>query len=35
MNTDWLKKNINQIKIVDCSLHIPGEKRNAEKEFRK
>ena len=33
VDTDWLEKNINQVKIIDCSWHMPGENRNAEEEF--
>ena len=33
VDTDWLEKNINQVKVIDCSWHMPGENRNAEEEF--
>ena len=33
VDTDWLEKNINQVKIIDCSWHMPAENRNAEEEF--
>jgi len=34
VDTDWLEENINQVKVIDCSWHMPAENRNAEKEFR-
>ena len=34
VNTDWLEKNINQVKIIDCSWHMPAENRNGEEEFK-
>ena len=34
VDTDWLEKNINQVKIIDCSWHMPAENRNAEEEFK-
>ena len=34
VNTDWLEKNINQVKVIDCSWHMPAENRNAEEEFK-
>ena len=34
VSTDWLEKNINQVKIIDCSWHMPAENRNAEEEFK-
>ena len=33
VETDWLEKNINQVKVIDCSWHMPAENRNAEEEF--
>ena len=33
VDTDWLEKNINQVKVIDCSWHMPTENRNAEEEF--
>ena len=35
VDTDWLERNINQVKIIDCSWHMPSENRNPEKEFEK
>jgi len=34
VDTEWLEKNINQVKIIDCSWHMPAENRNAEEEFK-
>ena len=34
VDTGWLEKNINQIKVIDCSWHMPAENRNAEEEFK-
>jgi len=33
VSTDWVKKNINNVKIIDCSWHMPNEKRNGYKEY--
>jgi len=33
VSTDWVEKNINNIKIIDCSWHMPNEKRNGYKEY--
>ena len=27
VDTEWLEKNINQVKIIDCSWHMPAENR--------
>ena len=35
VNTDWLEKNINKVKIIDCSWHMPQTKRNALEEYSK
>ena len=29
VDTDWLEKNINKVKVLDCSWHMPAENRNA------
>ena len=34
VDTDWLEKNINKVKVIDCSWHMPAENRNAEEEFK-
>ena len=33
VSTDWVEKNINNIKIIDCSWHMPNVKRNGYKEY--
>ena len=33
--TDWLEKNINTVKIIDCSWHMPQTKRNGFEEYKK
>ena len=33
VNTSWLEKNINKVKILDASWHMPSTNRNAHKEF--
>ena len=33
VSTDWLEKNLNNVKILDCSWHLPNSNRNALKEF--
>ena len=33
VNTGWLEENLNNIKILDASWHMPASKRNAEEEF--
>jgi thiosulfate/3-mercaptopyruvate sulfurtransferase len=33
VNTDWLQKNLNQVKILDASWHMPNTNRDAYKEF--
>ena len=35
VDTDWLEKNINNVKIIDCSWHMPQTKRNGFKEYTK
>ncbi len=34
VTTDWLAKNINKVKILDASWHLPSSKRNAFKEYK-
>ena len=34
VDTNWLEKNINQVKIIDCSWHMPAENRKPEEEFK-
>jgi thiosulfate/3-mercaptopyruvate sulfurtransferase len=33
VNTNWLEKNLNEVKILDASWHMPNTNRDAYKEF--
>ena len=33
VNTSWLEKNLNEVKILDASWHMPNTNRNAYEEF--
>ena len=35
VETDWLEKNQNNVKIIDCSWHMPQTKRNGFIEYKK
>ena len=35
VNTNWLEKNIDEVKIIDCSWHMPQTKRNSFEEYQK
>ena len=35
VNTNWLIKNLNKVKIIDCSWHMPQTKRNGFEEYQK
>jgi len=35
VNTNWLENNLNNVKIIDCSWHMPQVNRNAFEEFKK
>ena len=35
VETNWLEKNINSVKIIDCSWHMPQTKRNGLEEYKK
>ena len=35
VNTDWLEKNYNKVKIIDCSWHMPQTNRNSLEEYTK
>ena len=35
VNTNWLEQNINRVKIIDCSWHMPQTKRNGFDEYQK
>ena len=34
VETDWLEKNINNVKIIDCSWHMPQTKRSGLEEYK-
>jgi len=34
VETDWLEKNINNVKVIDCSWHMPQTKRDGFKEYK-
>ena len=33
VSTEWLEKNLDNVKILDCSWHLPSSNRNALEEF--
>ena len=33
VSTDWLEKNLDKVKIIDCSWHMPNIKRNPYEEY--
>ena len=35
VSTVWLENNINKVKLIDCSWHMPNAKRNAYEEYLK
>ena len=35
ISTDWLKKNLDKVKIIDCSWHMPQTNRNGFNEYKK
>ena len=35
VKTNWLEKNIDSVKIIDCSWHMPQTKRNGFEEYKK
>ena len=35
VSTDWLQKNLNNVKIIDSSWHLPNTRRNGYKEYLK
>jgi len=35
VSTEWLEKNLKNVRIIDASWHMPGSKKNADKEFLK
>ena len=34
VETDWLEKNLNNVKIIDCSWHMPQTKRDGFEEYK-
>ena len=34
VETDWLEKNLDKVKIIDCSWHMPQTKRNGFEEYK-
>ena len=34
VDTNWLEKNLDKVKIIDCSWHMPQAKRNGFNEYR-
>ena len=34
VETDWLEKNLNNVKIIDCSWHMPQALRNGFEEYK-
>jgi len=34
VNTNWLEKNLNKVKIIDCSWHMPQTKRSGFEEYQ-
>ena len=34
VETDWLEKNLNNVRILDCSWHMPQTKRNGFEEYK-
>jgi len=35
VDTSWLERNLDKIKIIDCSWHMPQTKRNSSEEYQK
>ena len=35
VDTDWLENNINKVKILDCSWHMPNVNRSGYDEYLK
>ena len=33
VSTDWLKKNIENVRIIDATWHMPNTNRDAQNEF--
>ena len=35
VETDWLAKNLKDVKIIDCSWHMPQSNRDGFEEYKK
>ena len=35
VTSDWLENNLSDVKIIDCSWHMPGIDRNPKEEYSK
>ena len=35
VETNWLEKNLNDVKIIDCSWHMPQANRDGFSEYKK
>ena len=35
VSTNWLLKNLNNVKIIECSWHMPNTNRDSYKEYLK
>ena len=33
VTTDWVLDNLNNLKVIDASWHMPGQKRNPAEEY--
>ncbi len=33
VSTDWLEKNLDKVKTIDCSWHMPNVNRNSYEEY--
>ena len=34
IETEWLEKNLNNVKIIDCSWHMPHTERDGYEEYK-
>ena len=34
VSTEWLEKNLDSVKILDATMHMPTSGRNAQREFK-
>ena len=35
VTSDWLENNLDKVKLIDCSWHMPNVKRNGYEEYMK